>query len=81
MNLKPMTIHPAKYGLNPWIARKDAFVRKVVLISKKYHSQRGRNPKDLALWEDLIDDEEVKRTLPVSTFIRLEKQINSFWIN
>jgi hypothetical protein len=74
-------IHPAKQGLNPWIARKNSFVQKVQLLSERYHSQRGRNPIDLEMWEHLIDDEEVKKTLPVQTFLRIEEKINTFWIN
>lgn len=74
-------IHPSKQGLAPWVARKNAFVRKIELLSNHYHAQRGRNPKELALWEQLIDDKEVRENLPVETFIRLEQEINFFWFN
>ena len=74
-------LHPSKLGLSPWIARKNEFVRKVEIISNHYHSHRGRNPKDLALWEQLIDDKEVRERLTVATFIRLEREVNSFWFN
>ena len=76
-----LQIHPSKQGLNPWIARKNAFVRKVEIVSKHYHSQRGRNPTNLVLWEQLIDDTEVRAQLKVETFIRLEQEVNSFWFS
>lgn len=65
-------------GLAPWIARKDALVRKVKVISHKYRHQPGRNPKELELWEQLLDDKDVRK-LPVATFIRIEEKINTFW--
>lgn len=74
-------IHPSKQGLAPWVARKNAFVRKIEIVARHYHSHRGRNPKELALWEQLIDDKEVREHLPVKTFIRLEQEIELFWFN
>lgn len=72
-------LHPGKQGLSPWIARKNAFISKVELLSEKYRNQPGRNPKDLELWEQLLDDSEIRQKLPVQTFIRMEEQINNFW--
>ena len=74
-------LHHAKKGLNPWIARKNSFVRKIEIISNHYHAQRGRNPQNLVVWERLIDDKEVREHLPVETFIRLEQEVNSFWFS
>ena len=74
-------LHHAKQGLSPWVARKNAFISKVEIISKHYHNQRGRNPQNLVVWEQLIDDDEVRKFLPVETFIRLEQEVNNFWFS
>lgn len=64
-----------------WNRRKVVLLEKISLVAEKYRSKPGRNPRDLSYWEELLQDEQVRRRMTVSDFVRVESKVNTFWLS